>query len=91
MAKKENGLSGSGGVSAPSVVSTQEPVVEPAREVAAPPMAVQPKISFDLWFKCSDRSAAAMNQPHHKAGMMSFTETKGKRTKQEWDRLFAGY
>lgn len=85
MGKKE----ATGSASLDSVVAVEP---EPAPVVVvAPPVVAQPRMSFDIWFKFTDRSAAGMNQPHHKAGMATFADIKGKRTKQEWDRLFAGY
>lgn len=90
MAKKESG-SISNSVESVSVSASSAPVVERAVVQDEAPMVVQPRISFDMWFQCSDRSASDLKHPHHKAGMMSFADTKDKRTKQEWDRLFAGY
>lgn len=47
----------------------------------------KPKVTmtFDRWFNTLKRPQ------HHKAGMKAFADTKGKRTKETWDRLFQGY
>ena len=42
-------------------------------------------LTFDRWFNTLKRPQ------HHKAGMRAFADTKGKRTKEAWDRLFQGY
>lgn len=68
----------------------EAPVEAPAPAPVAPVVA-KPRMSFDVWFKCADRSAKSMNQPHHKAGMAAFANIAGKRTKEEWDRIFAAY
>jgi len=42
-------------------------------------------LSFDRWF-------ALQNRPkHHKSGMQAFANTKGKKTREAWDRIFKGY
>lgn len=84
MAKKDFGSRSS----ASEDVALEAEVVAP---VVAPPVASKPRISFDMWFQSSDRSAAGMTQPHHKQGMKAFANTKGKRTKDEWDSIFARY
>jgi hypothetical protein len=67
----------------------------PAQPQSAPapsPAFVPPKlITFDVWFTTAERACARLNQPHHKAGMKAWTRTSGKRTKDEWDRLFSKY
>lgn len=66
-------------------------LVELIASAPVPEIRVEPRISFDVWFQCRDRTAAGCNQPHHKIGMYQFASTKGKKTKTEWDRAFAAY
>lgn len=42
-------------------------------------------LSFDRWFSLQNRPS------HHKTGMKAFAGTKGKKTKDAWDRIFKGY
>lgn len=42
-------------------------------------------ISFDAWFRTLGRP------DHHKAGLKAYAKTKGKKSKEAWDRLFKNY
>ena len=68
-----------------------DPVVPVEQAAVDVPLRAEPRVSFDVWFLCADRSAASMNQPHHKVGMRQFASLDGKKTKAEWDRIFSAY
>jgi hypothetical protein len=61
---------------APVVVTVEAPQAAPAPEV---------RITFDRWFAMSGRLA------RHKAGMLAYTSTTGKRTVAAWDAAFQAY
>ena len=42
-------------------------------------------MTFDRWFSLQNRLF------HHKRGMKAYTNTRGKRSIEEWNRLFKGY
>ena len=44
-----------------------------------------PFMTFDHWFAVSGR------KKHHKAALKVFTNTSGKRTKDDWDLAFKSY
>lgn len=51
---------------------------------AAPPKPPQ-MIMFDRYFMSLGRPM------HHKAGMLAFVNTKGKKTREAWEALFSKY
>ena len=58
--------------------------MNPAHHKAAPPKPPQ-MIMFDRYFMSLGRPM------HHKAGMLAFCNTKGKKTREAWKTLFAKY
>jgi hypothetical protein len=42
-------------------------------------------MTFDRWFASTGRP------PRHKAGMKAFTDTKGKKTVEAWNKIFKKY
>lgn len=45
----------------------------------------EPTMTFDRWF-------ISLGRPlHHKAGMVAFAKTKGKRSSNAWYKLFKAY
>lgn len=64
-----------------------EPVEKtvPKQPVPAPPPPSAPRISFERWFRSKGF------KDHWKPGMQAFTNTSGRRSKEEWDQLFEKY
>jgi len=64
-----------------------EEKVEEKEKVQSPKVRpVPPKlITFDRYFNSLGRPG------HHKAGMMAYVNTKGKKSREVWDSLFKDY
>ena len=60
-------------------------VVKAAPVVPSPPAPASPKFTFDRYFNLLGRPA------RHKAGMLAYKNTKGKKTQEAWDALFKSY
>ena len=58
--------------------------MNPAHHKAAPPKPPQ-MIMFDRYFMSLGRPM------HHKAGMLAYKNTKGKKTREAWKALFKDY
>jgi hypothetical protein len=78
-----------------SVFDNTEPLVIEVSSTPAPvvttlaPAPVVPLLSFDRYFSTTGKPA------HHKAGMRAFLTSSGttdqRRTKDDWEKIFANY
>jgi len=66
-------------------------VEETKAEVAEAPVPVRgnPVVSFERWFAA--RSKQKRWKPHWLAGMRAYADTSGRKSIEEWDRIFKNY
>jgi hypothetical protein len=71
----------------PAKVLVKDP--EPAKVLVKDPEPVAPKegppCTFARWFRSKNF------KPHWQSGMEASRDTSGKKTPEEWDRIFKGY
>lgn len=69
-----------------TVEKKPEPVVASEKPTKKQdPKPTPPVVPFARWF------SARGFKPHWRGGMESFTDTSGKKTMEEWDRIFKNY
>jgi len=67
----------------PELKEASTPAEEP--KVASPKKELAPLVSFARWFQSKGF------KPHWRGGMEAFADTTGRRTVEEWDKLFKNY
>jgi len=68
--------------------ATQAVAASDAKKSVSPPAKTAkptPAVPFARWF------GARGFKPHWRGGMEAFADTTGKRTMEEWDRIFKNY
>lgn len=70
-------------------VPPESPLEPEAPAAVAPPAPEGPPVSFEAWFRGTQRP------PHHRLGMLAFameqTDVKRRRSREAWDALMKPY
>jgi len=74
----------------PKKAEENKPVAVAASLPPAPePVRGNPVVSFERWFAA--RSKERRWKPHWIRGMRAYANTSGRKSLEEWDRIFANY
>lgn len=69
-----------------TVAASDKPTVKKApKPTPPPPVQTGPAVAFVRWFQ------AKGFKPHWRGGMEAFADTSGRKTMEEWDKVFKNY